>query len=187
MFCSIDHPWFALRGEPRSGGELAAGREASRPEMGARVGSTVPQPVDMPMETGAGPERGNVRVQAGSRLQPVVEGMAGNAAALLIEVIGEVANVLFAWFWKGGRARRLGLHRYCGHRRGSGDPAVLALTSVGCNPTGGLWGVTLAGAGPAHEYSPSGEDAIGRKKSGRTRVRFRKRVRRTPELSAWRA
>ena len=64
------------------------------------------RPINMLMESAVGAVRGDIRVQTGGGFQPVVDIMAGLAAALLIEVIGVIADIVLGGF--GDRRGRAG-------------------------------------------------------------------------------
>ena len=83
-------------GLDRSRMEFAAGRE-----------------VHVPVKTGSRLVGGDIRLQARGGFQPVVEVMAGLAAALLIKMKGIIADVVFFGFKQGGGKRRVVFHEIC--------------------------------------------------------------------------
>ena len=71
--------------------------------------------IDMLMESALGAVRRNIRFQTGGGFQPVVDVVAGLAAALLVEMIGVIANIVLGRLCD--RCRMAGggliLHRCC--------------------------------------------------------------------------
>src|ERR1019366_3707352 len=85
---------------------------------------------------------GNVRIQAGGRLKPVVKVMAGHAPALLVEVIGITANILLAE--RGRNEGRGGLvyHGLC-RLPGGNPPRRERFPNTRPSGCATVWGVTL--------------------------------------------
>lgn len=63
---------------------------------GESVEFTDLRPVDMPMKTSAGAVRRNIRLQAGGRFKPIAQVVARRAVASLVNMVGVVADVVFA-------------------------------------------------------------------------------------------
>jgi len=98
----------------------------------------------VPMKTGTGLMRGNIRLQAGSGLKPVVEVVTGRTGALLIKVICVIANFFVAGLRTNGGADGFIAHMINVFRSEENDPLVSASlrVSIGASVAGGLWGVT---------------------------------------------
>ena len=71
---------------------------------------TVGRSIDVPMEPAVRVMGGNIRFQASRGLEPVVEIMAGYAAALLVEMIGVFSDVFVAGLVVNGRKGRIVFH-----------------------------------------------------------------------------
>ena len=109
---------------------------------GGRVNLAGLRLVDMPMEPAVGAVFGDSRGQAGGRLKPVVEVMAEHAPALLVEVIGIIADVLLAGRGRNEGGDGLGFHRLC--RLLGGDiPRRQRFLNTRPNGCAAVWGVTL--------------------------------------------
>ena len=71
---------------------------------------TVGWSIDVPMEAAVRVMGGDICLQAGGGFEPVVEIMAGHAAALLVEMIGVFSNVFVAGLVVNGRKGRIVFH-----------------------------------------------------------------------------
>ena len=71
---------------------------------------TVGWSIDVPMEPAVGVMGGDIRFQAGGGFEPVVEIMAGHAAALLVEMIGVFSDVFVAGLVVNGGKGRIVFH-----------------------------------------------------------------------------
>jgi len=66
--------------------------------------------MEMAMEPAVGVMYGDIRFQAGRGFEPVVEIMAGHAAALLVEMIGVFSDVFVAGLGANGGKGRVVFH-----------------------------------------------------------------------------
>ena len=116
----------------RSPYEHAKANASGRPNicLGEDAGFTALRGIDVPMKTGTGLMRGNIRLQAGSGLKPVVEVVTGRTGALLIKVICVIANFFVAGLRTNGGAGGCIFHKIfnfkCEENYPSASPSLRA-------------------------------------------------------------